>query len=85
MQTRGPAVELSDSNFGAFMDAAPVLRPDPSTVVGVNLWGTTWPCSFDADGRIQWVKTCNKWMPARAALQDVLCDALERNYREMPQ
>ena len=42
-------LEVSDSDFAAFMEAAPALRPDPATVATVPLWGIKWGCSFDGE------------------------------------
>lgn len=79
-----PTGEATDSDFAAFMEAAPALRPDPATVVTVPLWGIKWSCSFDGAGRVQQVSIRGQWMPARATLRDSICDALELAYAEMP-
>lgn len=79
-----PEREVSDSSCGEFEVVARAFdRPDPATVVGVPLWGITWPCSV-AGGRVQQVRICGQWMPARATLRDSICDALELAYAEMP-
>ena len=59
--------------------------PDPATVAAVPLWGIDWTCSFDGDGRIREVLIGRKWLDARDALRDSLCDALELAYAEMPE
>lgn len=79
-----PCGIASDSSFGEFEAAARAAeRPDPATVVGIPLWGITWPCSV-ADGRVAQVQIKGRWMPARVTLRDTLCDELERAFAEMP-
>jgi hypothetical protein len=79
-----PCAEVRDSSFGEFRAVACAFeRPDPATVVGIPLWGITWPCSV-ADGRVVQVQILGRWQPARATLRDSICDALELAYAEMP-
>ncbi len=82
MQAVIPTGEATDSDFGAFMEAAPSLRPDPASIVTVPLWGIKWGCSFDG-GRLVLVLHQGRWVPARATLRDSICDALESAYAEM--
>lgn len=79
-----PCGVASDSSFGEFRAVARAFeRPDPATVVGIPLWGITWPCSV-ADGRVLQVQILGRWQPARATLRDSICDALELAFAEMP-
>lgn len=78
-----PTPEVSDSDFAAFMEAAPALRPDPATVVAVPLWGIEWIVSMRRDGTVSEVKINGRWLDARETLRDSICNALELAYAEM--
>lgn len=82
-----PIGDAKPSDFGAFLDAArpaPHRRPDPATVAAVPLWGIDWVVSMRRDGTVSEVKLYGRWLDAREALRDSICNAIELAYAEMP-
>ncbi len=86
MQAVIPTGEATDSDFGAFLEAAKPTahrQPPASTVVAVPLWGIEWIVSMRRDGTVSEVKINGRWLDARETLRDSICNALELAYAEM--